>query len=397
MINNIDSASSLPCLARLTTWDSSSVVLPALRKRVEQDGFSFTTVSKLLLQHLTHILFVLSMVENLDQNQNISFDLYARDRKFGGPFHLPTVEEAFDTLTKLVLGPSDKNLPISRREAAVVSDWGWCICVSSIGAEDPCDIRTGLAVVQGVPMRTTERRRFIVDLQTLEGSQRVDKAETAKRQAPETTKETMLGTYQSLAGPGERFPRENWTSAVKPSYYIGLTNESFQVTKRIRCKARDNNTDWSLISTGFRSMQDTFWKVVHLPACAHVDPFDNLGSMPLDTWAFRGFGKPDAIIYNQNPGDQRPAGWTQCAKGSVHVALVAGQGSARWTAIFTMPKYWHSMNTSRTNLADDPSLLPIDQKFSPLPTFLRPEDCCFSCAMEHARNRRRGLHVGLVL
>lgn len=112
---------------------------------------------------LSYLLLVLSMVDNFDACGGLSLDAFGLTDIDDLLFRLPNVREAFDTVALLLQGRAFKNVDIRSEDVAVLSAWGWSICVSSIPAIDPSDIRSGIFVCHGVPMRLGERKRFIVE------------------------------------------------------------------------------------------------------------------------------------------------------------------------------------------------------------------------------------------
>ena len=294
---------------------------------------------------LSHLLLILSMTENIENLPALSLELeYAGGEGRQEDLTLPNAPEAFEAMTRLIQGREP--LLADCKDAAVISAWGWSICTSSIIGDDPSQFRPGLAVFQGVPMREGERKRLILDTF---GNQ-------SYRSNP---KMWPPHKYEVAAAPGDSVALGSWTRPEKTRYFIGVSDNAFEVAKIYVCRSRQDPTAFADVRVGFRFMQETCWRVIHLPACDHPVRLGQTVILPPDTSAFHGFGHAPYA----GPID----------KGTVHIALVAGDNSARWL-----------MLCERSDIDKSEVLL-------------RSADCCFDCAINLAIEHRQGRNVYLVL
>ena len=322
------------------------------------------------LSHLlAHIVLVLAVTENIDKYPALSIDLNVLKKERYMPFRLPDATEAFKSLIALLGGREDPYSDQDVIRASAISCWGWCICLGSIIGDDPSSLFPSLAVLQGVPRREGERKRLIVDGHTSEVFHPNQKA--------------MSETYDISACPGDRMTLESWTRQGKTRYFIAATDNQFEVVKVYTSHSVTDPAATKSTSIGFRGMQNTYWDLVHLPACDH--PVRENGTiLPEDTWAFRGFGRPDV----RQGGPNKAIDYTRCMNGSTHVALTAGDTSARWIML-AGEKY--TPHHGETTPEDREILRPYSAHY------VRNPDCCLECAINQVTNYRRGRHVGLIL
>ncbi|CAF9904130.1 MAG: hypothetical protein HETSPECPRED_003374 [Heterodermia speciosa] len=327
-----------------------------------------------------HLVFVLSMMEGIEKCGALALDLFFVPMEHWLPVRLPDACEAFQTMRKLLKG---RDIAESTKDedhaAAVISAWGWSICMGSLTVDDPSRLAPGLAVFQGVPMREGERRRLIVD--------------GIPRSVLNEEKKEGLQKYEVVAGPGDGITLSSWTTRQeKTRYYIAVSDTAFEVAKVYVCRSllrhKTSSASTSELRVGFRKMQELYWKTVHIPACEHGARLGQSAALPSGTWAFHGFAAPSYTVpETQEELDRRlqnrlspvPADWVHCQEGSVHVALVAGDNSARWTMLALDPV--------------GPKV--VSEGYEVL--YLRHPDCCLGCALAAAGNNRRGRHLGLVL
>ncbi|KAL8846130.1 MAG: hypothetical protein Q9221_008761 [Calogaya cf. arnoldii] len=330
VIDAIDLDSEMPCAAR------------------EADRWS----TQLLL--LTHVVLVLGMVHGLDEQ--LVLHLNVLDREQYQPFRVPDARVAYSSLATLLEGQlahRPTNMEIGR--TSVVSASGWSLCLSSLASKDPSDAKGLLAFIRGVPARAGERRRYVRDsVPPRKGiGLPVNSSEDSK--------------FVLASGPGEKCILESRTSSQPARYFVGTTDDAFEVLHLLSCKppkTDDKNVQVDL-STGYRSMQEASWEVIHIPACNHPSALGQSVILPEGVWAFHGFYTP---LYEGFPTE------------AVFAGLVAGDSGARWTLIDGMLNNWHGPRIIR-----------------PPVVCVRGRDCCFECSIQFAKNRQQGSWVGLVL
>ena len=92
--------------------------------------------------HLTFLLLDTCIINgrqphNLDACGGLSLDAFGWTNINYLPFHFPSVPEAFHTVALLPQGWALNSVDIRIEDIAVLSAWGWSICVSSFTAIDP--------------------------------------------------------------------------------------------------------------------------------------------------------------------------------------------------------------------------------------------------------------------
>ena len=378
VLEDIKNYSDYPCLVRSDwTQDSALSSLPSAISRFIEEGrksFSVRIFQHLAFQ-LVHLVFVLSMVEGIEKCGALALDLFFVPMEHWLPVRLPDACEAFQTMRKLLRGRDVAESPNNEdHAAAVISAWGWSVCMGSLTADDPSRLAPGLAVFQGVPMREGERRRLIVD--------------GIPRSVLNEEKKEELQKYEVVAGPGDIVTLSSWTKQEKTRYYIAVSDTAFEVAKVYVCRSLRDKTSTSELRVGFRKMQELYWKTVHIPACEHGARIGQATALLSDMWAFHGLAPPNCIVPETNEEletrlkvrlDPITADWVLCKEGSIHVAMLAGDNSARWTLLsldqVVSKKYFENYEV----------------------LYLRNPDCCLQCAFIIARNNRRGRHLGLIL
>lgn len=341
VIDAIDPASSFLCVALQPDLNRSAPDFPA-----HYGGMS-------TLLYMTHVIIVLCMAQGVDDELTLSTDaLTARQYM---PFVVPDTRTAFHSLTLLLI-----DSPTMVDSTSVVSDWGWCLCLGSVASRDPSDAKAELTFVRGVPARGGERKLCIVD-----GVASLGRELNSIRKIKDCE-------FTIAARPGEKCNLESWTSPIKSRNFIGTNSIAFEVSRLVACTSRGprplrpytSNSNVDSLSLGFRSMQETLWDIVHIPACEHFAALGQSIILPDGVWAFEGFGHPREKF----------------AHGAVFAGLVAGDSSARWILIGNMMHRWGG--TSRDFIR---------------PIYVRSRDCCFECAVQAAKSGCQGQYVGLVL
>lgn len=133
------------------------------------------------------------------------------------------------------------------KKTAVISAWGWSFCVNFIVESDPSEMSPGFVVLHGVPMRTGERKRLIID-------------SLIRQQWP-------ILCYRAVAQAADKIALSSWTRPKRTRYFISVTDTVFKVIKLCISEANNSfngfNGKSGLSSTielriGFRSMQEAY-------------------------------------------------------------------------------------------------------------------------------------------
>ncbi|MCJ1228102.1 hypothetical protein MMC12_004763 [Toensbergia leucococca] len=371
-LDELDLNAEHTCLAR-SSWQTHE--LPAILEQYVLGQNMSMVMLKALVLRLAYVVLVISMVTNLESCEGLPLDLFALTKSQYEVFHLPDACEAFSTMARLLLGRSPDIDIAELGNVAVVSAWGWSLCVNAITATDPSQIKPGIVVILGVPMRYGERKRWILDGAAGYGGYGARNAASLSHK--------LETDYVAVARPGDQVTVESWTRPKKTKFYIEVSEIAFQAAKHFECERiiNEGRTEYGIL-LGFRGMQDLFWQVGHIPACEHSAQLGQGVTVPGDTWVFQGFTRPDKLVYEfsqEGVNKVTPAAWAECQEGAVHAGLVAGDSSARWVLLQRMFNHWGHVD------------------LEPARVLLRGEDCCFDCAVRIAKSRRRGHNVGLVL
>lgn len=263
-----------PCLAG-SNWAMD--LLPPVFADYAREAIDRERSLRKTALRLSYLLLVLSMTENIESSPALSLEFNYLNPDLWETFHLPNAPEAFDAMIGLIQGRDP--LIADCKDAAVISAWGWSICTSSIIGDDPSQFRPGLAVFQGVPMREGERKRLIRD--TFEDQL----CRSDRRSGP-------LRGYEATAAPGDSVALGSCTRPAKTRYFIGVSENAFEVAIVYVCRSRQDPTAFAELRVGFRFMQEICWRVIHLPACDHPVRLGQNVILPPDTTAFYGFGAP---------------------------------------------------------------------------------------------------------
>ena len=355
------------CLAT-SSWQNDEELPVPLVHWIREGG------SRALLGNLTrrlaHILLVISMTTSIDNCKGLSIDLYSLGQDRCSPFHLPDAREAFESMALLLQGKESYAIDNTSGLASVISAWGWSLCVSSINCMDPSQIRSRNSIIQGVPMRSGERKRVILDSFKGSGSY-------------QSIHFDRLKPYQILAQFGDQVSLDSWTRSRNTRFFIGVSETAFQVAMAYEVEALNGEKGiFAGRRYGFRSMQETYWNSGHLLACEHPVQLGQVITVPQNTYIFRGFEEPQQNTKYIRNGTDIATGLAVPPVGEggfTHVALVAGDRSGRWLLLSCMSRW--SILTS----PGEPKIL------------LRGDDCCFKCAVDVCNENGQGGHIGLVL
>ena len=245
--------------------------------------------------------------------------------------------QGFDTfrmLALLLLGLKDKRSKKLDR-AALVSSHGWSIYLPSINMRDPEDVRPNVVrVARGVPTRLGERKFWIVD-----ATESTMKPKEAQTFAISDGKHTVL----SRIGVKER------------KVFVGSRGRVFEAALALL-----HSEGRSMM--GFRSLQELRWSTRLLPGCPHTvcDPNELAElAIPVETHSL---------------DLETRVRMRDSDKGRVYIALTGGNNVARWLMMDVMRTLSHT----------------IEQNYTPGPAlFLRVDDCCLGCAIEHVQDPLR--------
>lgn len=253
---------------------------------------------KKLVMKLIHITFVLCMVQGVEDDLSLyigvlpetQYTHFDEDSSADMTFKVPDAENAFYSLSLLLLGPVERH---SLGDTSVVSAWGWSLCLGSVACQDPSDAGTSLAFMRGVPARNGERKHYIVD-----GAWSLRKEALAYDYA----KHSRLDISHR---PGDQCILSSWTRVKDRRYYIGVKDDTFEVANildyddpAVNAKDKGRADHDSSFSCGFRSMQEVCWRVRHAPPCQHpATPGQSSLVLPENVFAFRGVGRPQLEIF----------------------------------------------------------------------------------------------------
>lgn len=369
VIDGIDVRSTLVCVEKKVRNVDQ---LLTLKIKNDHNLQQLLLAYKKLVMRLIHITFVLCMVQGVEDDLSLyiavlpetQYTHFGEDSSADMTFKVPDAENAFYSLSLLLLGPVERH---SLGDTSVVSAWGWSLCLGSVACQDPSDAGTSLAFMRGVPARNGERKHYIVD-----GAWSLRKEALAYDYA----KHSRLDISHR---PGDQCILSSWTRVKDRRYYIGVKDDTFEVANildyddpAVNAKDKGRADHDSSFSCGFRSMQEVCWRVRHAPPCQHpATPGQSSLVLPENVFAFRGVGRPQLEIYKPD---------------AVLAALVAGDPSARWILMATMVYAWRASWPKQ-------EMAPPQEHI----VCLRSRGCCFECAVRYAQRCKRGTPVGLVL
>ncbi|KAL8770865.1 MAG: hypothetical protein Q9209_003516 [Squamulea sp. 1 TL-2023] len=209
-------------------------------------GKSFPGGHKISLR-LAFLIFVLGMVQNLDEEMLLHFD--SLDEELYMPFREPDPRSAFVALASLLQGHIFR--PQDLATTSVVSAWGWTLCLAAVTSEELCQSNGQFFFVRGVPVRRGERRRYIVD-----GAAPLNKVVN-------TFKALGRSKFTAVSGPGETCSLTSWTRPLKTRFFVGVTDDAFEVTRDYSCEPSVSNVDlpntedqkygWDSMESGYGS------------------------------------------------------------------------------------------------------------------------------------------------
>ena len=358
IIERIDVESILPAAAKYPdeTWisddDLQSLGLPVLMNKISR--------------RLIHTVFSLCMAEGYEEDMSFYIDSLDETRYMSKT--VPDPRSAFASLAISLSGWSYEGSFLQKsklnlNQTSVISAWGWSLCLGSFACQDPSAVSPYFSFIRGVPARGGERRRIIID-----GSRSSEKEILSSHT-------TGANHFTPVSRPQEECTLSSWTQPQPTRYFVGIADDAFEVAQIFSCApSPDPLGKFSTalapapesLNCGFRSMQETSWRVFHTPACEHHAAIGQCVTLPRGVWAFHGFGFPSFMGF---------------PNASVFVGLVAGDSSARWILIANMLHRWIAVGGKDKHRV-----------------CVRSPECCFECAIEFAKSCGDGRRlVGLVL
>ena len=369
-VSELDSLAREICILR-SDWQTDK--LPsALMKNHPWNIHSNKSMQR-LAKNLVHLILTLSMVGNVEDLKRVPLSLYSAPASPAAIVHCPTARDAFETMAIILLGevPNKEKL----RKAAVVSAWGWSLCVSSIVAVDPGDVRSDFALVEGVPSKFGERKEWIEDAG---GSFTTDDDGGSYPQ----TESLRHGTVSAKSG--DKVALKSFVRFSSMQHYVGLTETTFSVFKKFTYDF-EMRKGAVIFRIGFRRMQDLYWDTCFIRSCDHdIDPESEF-VVPKGTEVITGFGQPktsnEEAEYNigRMRLEERPAPIIHV----VHVTLGAGESAIRWALLYNMA-IW---------------LIPPKGGKGHKAIYIRCGGCCIECAIATVKRSMVGdnAKMGLLL
>ncbi|OAP65100.1 hypothetical protein AYL99_01072 [Fonsecaea erecta] len=204
-----------------------------------------------LSAYLAKALIAFSSIKNIDSCHDLPLCIsrpFMENVKEGEP----DIFVQFRYMARLLLGSEYNESVVSR--SALVSAWGWSICLTSVGAQCPTQVDGNMFLVRrGVPSRNGERSRFIVDGPRTSGFSKAGPDHYSRPFPQGPTDATPVADFVA------EFPN------AKPAYYIGLSDQAFEVSVCFELSKYPRRY------TGFRRMQGLRTQVIMLreSGCEH--------------------------------------------------------------------------------------------------------------------------------
>ena len=380
----------------------------------EADSWIYTTMSK--------ITVALCAITDLEacQDAMLSLDEYT-SLKMVCNMDIESMTNALRILQVLV-GSYDYTSESFRNsiytEAAIVSGWGWSLCVSSFMGGDPSHLCPTIHLIKGVPARSGERKSYVSDHSS----------------SFHITQASIEEEYRILSSGNHTHPASlplrSCLTLSEAKYMIGASVDTFTV---LRTATLESSNGGSLsFRIGMRWMQEIFWNVYHLPTCecAKRPRLGDLFYPSSNCWVFGGILGPAGtkILLNSDgklveasedpwelatnpPGYNRGlAAKLERAKYTpdqlqeqrvklnaslphrdpecrIHLGLTAGDGMARWF-LLSQSLYQDRRETQARRYFNG--------------WYLRHSDCCIECGVKTIRQQIQGdnvayAHAGMIL
>lgn len=311
-----------------------------------------------------HVVFAFSMINNLEDCCLVPLSFRALlPKQWYHRIRRLTVRDAFETIAILLRGeiPERKVL----ENAAVISSWGWSLCVDSIHTSDPGLIRPDLAIIRGVPSKKGVWKEWILDDIILGGSLGFStKGDVSS---------DMISDCKVVARPGDVVAIDCPMRSSANTYGIGDTDGfAFRVYKKFTCTSSSLSGS-AFARIGFRHMQELFWKSSHTSSCEHAPVQGYSLTVPPGTCFFIGFQKPFTFTVK----GESLANSTS----SLHVGITIGESSARWILLHATQRWVEDQENPFTSV------------------YVRGDHCCVECAIAAIKSKVLGDndHVVLVI
>ena len=415
------------CLARADwyTDEISTIILDLYR--VSETYDIIVKSLRPWVRKICHIILALSAVRNIQDCREVPLSTGSLPKENYQVVGILNAEQAFETLAYLFLGYSKYSEETDYRgdikRAVVVSNRGWSLCISSIGAPDPGMFHSEVAIVRGVPTREGHRKEWIQD--------------HTSGTTWDSTIKTGDNGYKVVASEGALVSCESFWPISESKYSIGTTAQSFLVFKTLTCYDHKRETS-AYLRVGFRYMQSLYWRFSHIQPCEHVSHVRDTIVVPHRTWVFRGLlstlaeaylpggpwalgaaagGQPSRSDDNMNVSDiqslpeietateadvqirnsleaateSQPSHRSENIKTTVtphsggrgvHLSLSAGNSAVRWILLANAQRW--------VNELQPPNFAAC---------YLRNHECCVECAIRFIKERRSGMtdeHVALI-
>lgn len=303
---------------------------------------------------LSHLLFAISMVNNLEECRRVPLNI--RGLRKGSTLYSKkgplSVRTAFDTLANLLLDkwPEQRNLD----QAAVISSWGWSLCISSILHKDAGELRPDLSIKQGVPSRNKERKEWIMD-HTIGIVWVHDLGDEIR--------------YKIVARAGDPFHVQSFLKHSSTSYLIGTTEPAFQVYTKLICYNDPKIT--AFFRCGLRYMQELYWCTHTVPQCDH-NPLMYSRDVPRGCVVFTGLMEGAASMPFAQAVSTAIAPSTDSTSCTIHISLSADNTSVRWILLAQIQEFIR---------ADDRKVFDA--------CYVMNRDCCLDCAIKYIQDRHQ--------
>ena len=223
---------------------------------------------------LRHLVFAFAMLNNLQECREVPLNVYGLPKYRLSGSSILTAQQAFDILAILLLDRVPEQQELDR--AAVVSCWGWSLCIGSILNADPGDIRADLAIKRGVPARNKERKEWIMD-------------HPSGLTWTDTINEDGDLNYEISACPGDRDVRiDSFMEHSNVRYLVATTDIAFQVYTIFTCGHDPKSEAYAYCRLGFRYMQYLYWSICPLPQCEHGVQRNEYLTIPQRCLVFKG-------------------------------------------------------------------------------------------------------------
>lgn len=351
-LEDVKAPPSVPGESSHSEWTSTQLGAPINNQ---------AKISSKAAKALNHLLFAISMISNLEECRWVPLNLSGlRKRAVYSNTGPMAVRTAFDTLACLLLEQPPEQHQLD--QAAVISAWGWSLCISCILHKDPGDLRPDLTIKQGVPSRNKERKEWIMDHTA--GIMWVNDLGDATG-------------YEIVARTGDPFHVESFLKHSSTSYLIGSTEPAFLVYTKLTCY--DDPKIAAYFRLGFRYMQDLYWYTYRVPHCEH-NPSMYSREVPSGCVVVTGLMEGAVSTSLATAASTAIAPSTDSASCTIHISMSAGNISVRWILLAQIRSYMRE----------------TDEKVFDA-CYLRNRDCCLDCAIKYIRERHQDLYSMVAL